>query len=249
MSGSWLVSWHPSPVGLPMLLCLPQAGSGCGQFRQWQKLLGPGVSVVGVQLPGRESRWSEPLPSTVDVAVAEIVDELAGPLSSGAPYTVFGHSLGGLLGYEIVRRVPRPPTALVVAASRPPHLCGSAAGSLGEDRGEESLQRMLDARGFGADDLDEDSRELMLELLRQDAKFSSTYEDPNWATVDCPVEAWGGALDETVTAEHLEGWRAYASGPFRRREFPGGHDFWADRPDLMAPALLDLIARPLKEVP
>ena len=46
-----------------------------------------------------------------------------------------------------------------------------------------------------------------------------------------PVEAWGGTGDETVTAEHLAGWRRYAAGPFQRTEFSGGHYFYFEHRD------------------
>lgn len=224
-----------------MLLCLPQAGSGCGQFRAWQTLLGPCVSVVGVQLPGRESRWADPPVSTVDEAVDAVVRELRDVQPAEQPFVVFGHSFGGLLGYEIARRLARPQDTLVIAASRPPHMCGQAAGSLGAPDDDQRLVRMLDVRGLGEDDMDTETRELMLDLLRQDALLSATYQDPGGATVRCAVEVWGGVSDDSVTAEHLDGWRPYCAGPFRHREFPGGHHFFVHQAESLLPVMQELI--------
>ncbi|MFC4061508.1 thioesterase II family protein [Planomonospora corallina] len=243
MSRPWLVSWPP-PSGAapprPTLLCLPQAGAGCGQFRSWQDALGPEVSVVGVQLPGRENRFTDPPARTVEEVVGAVVAELAGVAGSGVPLVVFGNSFGGLLGYEITRalggRYGRAPDALVVAACRPPGMWTGAGRGLTE--GEDELARLLAARGLGDDDLDEDSRELALEVLRHDARLSLTYtHDAAAGGAPCPVEAWGGRDDGTVTPEQLAGWREHAAAGFRRRLFPGGHYFCLERPGAVLPLL------------
>lgn len=242
MSRPWLVSWRPAPYTRPTLLCLPQAGAGCGQFRPWQDALGTEVSVVGVQLPGRENRFTDPPARSVEEVVGAVVAELAAALPPGLPLVVFGNSFGGLLGYEIARALGRRhghwPDALVVAACRPPGMWSGAGRGLVES--EEELARLLAARGLGEDELDEDSRELALEILRQDARLSLTYTHDGGG-VPCPVEAWGGEADETVTPDQLGGWRDHADGGFRRRLFPGGHYFSLERPGAILPLLRALL--------
>ncbi len=227
MTGRWLIPWNPRPDARPVLLCLPPAGAGCGQFGSWQAALGDCVSVIGVQLPGRENRWAEPPPATVGGAVDAVAAELTGLVPADVPVVVFGHSFGGLLGYEIAKRLGngyrRWPRALVVAACRPPHLwVGAGRGLVDDDR---ELARLLDDRRLGADDLDEDSRELMLEVLRLDARLSLSYAGDARTPVGCHLEAWGGRRDRTVLAEHVTGWREYAGERFQDRLFPGGHYF------------------------
>jgi surfactin synthase thioesterase subunit len=238
-SSPWLVSWHPAPDRLPVLLCLPPAGAGCGQYRSWQAVLAPDVAVLGVQLPGREERWDDPPATDVDEVVAQVAAALTARLHPGAPFAVFGHSFGGLLGHEIVHRLRQAhglsAAALVVAACRPPHHWLGAGRGLVDDRAE--LDRLLAERDLDTDDLDEDSREEMLEVLRQDARLSLTYRLPQRPRLDCPVEAWGGADDTTVTAPQLDGWAAYTDGPFRRRAFPGGHYFCLEHTDALLPLL------------
>ncbi|MFC4855229.1 thioesterase II family protein [Actinophytocola glycyrrhizae] len=217
---SWLVPF--AEVGArPVLVCLPQAGSGCGVFSSWQDSLDD-VTVVGVALPGREHRFLDLMPATFADVVAEIVAALVATVPAGRSMVLFGHSFGGLLGYEVARALPHThtPDALVVAASRPPHLSGRAAGSMGDGDGAEVFANLLSAK-----ELDDDLRELVLEILEQDAELSGTYTDPGGAPVPCPLHAWGGESDELVTAAHLAGWASYAGASFHTRRFPGGHDF------------------------
>ncbi|MFI7675714.1 thioesterase II family protein [Actinophytocola sp. NPDC049390] len=229
LTQGWLVPF--APVGeRPVLVCLPQAGSGCGAFRSWQEHHDD-VSVVGVQLPGRENRFTDEFDGTFADAVAEIVAALTAAVPSGLPIVLFGHSLGGLLGYEVARALPNPPDALVVAASRPPHLSGRVAGSMGAADGVATATNLLAGK-----ELDDDVRELVLEVLRQDAELSATYTDPAGAPVPCPLHAWGGAADEVVTAEHVGGWAPYADRTFHTRQFAGGHDFCLRAPEAAAAA-------------
>lgn len=240
MSGSWLVPWHTGPG--PTLLCLPAAGSGCGQFREWQEVFGNEATVVGVQLPGRETRFTDPPAESVAEAVRAIVTELVTLAFREQPIVVFGHSFGGLLGYEVTCLLQDEydwiADALVVAASRPPHLSGKAKGSMGEGTVDDGFAPLM-----RNNDMDEDIRELMLDLLRQDARLSATYVDSGGTQVRSPVHAWGGELDEIVSSDQLDGWRAYAAGPFERRQFPGGHGFCTGRAELVLSALRTLIIR------
>lgn len=227
MVGSpWLASWIPDPFTRPALLCLPSAGAGAGQFQRWQNAAGGAVSVLGVQLPGRERRWGEPPASTVDEAVRAVVEALT-PLHPDLPLVVYGHSFGGLLGYEVVRalqgRGGRPVEALVVAACRPPHMWVGAGHGLLDD--DEELARLLAARDLGAEDIDEDSREYVLDVLRQDARLSLSYRHLGAVALDCALHGWAGTGDDTVTPAHVEAWHTYTAAAFSYRMFHGGHYF------------------------
>jgi surfactin synthase thioesterase subunit len=239
---AWLAPWHSGEGADAALLCLPPAGSGCGQYAGWQPALGASIAAAGVQLPGREQRFAEVMPATVDDAVAAVASDVIEWLPAGLPLVIYGQSFGGLLAYELCRFLDRVhgrrPAALVVAACRAPHHWVGAGRGLVEDSTQ--LERLLDLRGLG-DDLDPDSRDLMLEVLRADARLSLTYTDPGGAPVPCPLHVWGGDRDSVVTAEQLDHWAAYAGGPFTRRQFPGGHYLSADAGPLLIEALRGML--------
>ncbi|MEV4085609.1 thioesterase domain-containing protein [Nonomuraea fuscirosea] len=84
------------------LFCLPYAGGGAGAYTGLLRALSalpavPGLTVVPVQLPGRESRIAEPPAFTI----AEIADEVAP--ATDEPYALYGHSMGARLAFEVVR--------------------------------------------------------------------------------------------------------------------------------------------------
>ena len=102
------------------LFCLPQAGAGAWCFHNgWSARLPPDVEVLPVELPGRNSRASEPADAhpTLQRLASAVLDgvrhllpggELPGQRPPNPPhYALFGHSLGAWLAYEIACEVFR----------------------------------------------------------------------------------------------------------------------------------------------
>jgi amino acid adenylation domain-containing protein len=231
-AGSWLVPWSHHP-GRPAVVCVPPAGSGCGRYRQWQAVLGEDAMVVGVQLPGRENRVADPHPSTLDDMLAAIIAELTRFLDPGQPLLMFGESYGGFIAYELTRRLGaagRWPVALVLAASEPPHLRDEPEGLVAHA-----------ARGIEQTDLDEDTRELVLDLVRRDIELTRDYVVPADPGVDTEVHIWGADEDDSATPERLDTWGAFLGKEVRRRHFTGGHVFIADHGPAIAPLLAEIL--------
>jgi surfactin synthase thioesterase subunit len=233
LESSWLVPWSHH-AGRPAVVCIPPTGEGCGRFRQWQVELGDAVSVIGVQLPGRENRIADPHPSTLDEMVAAIASELTELLAPGQPLLVFGESYGGFIGYELTRRLGaagRWPVALVLAASEPPNIRPEP------ERLVEHAKRVIARTG-----LDEDTQDLVLDLVRRDVELTRDYVLPADPGVATEVHIWGADKDELVSPERLDTWRTFLGTEIHRRHFTGGHVFVAEQ----GPAIARLIGEILR---
>src|SRR5262249_15041528 len=85
------------------VFCFHSMGVGASLFARF--LLDPpaGICMHAIQTPGRENRAGEPVadrfPDLVDALVAELV-----PLID-RPYVFWGHSFGGIVAYEVLRRL------------------------------------------------------------------------------------------------------------------------------------------------
>ncbi|HEV2779287.1 MAG TPA: AMP-binding protein [Actinophytocola sp.] len=216
-AGGWLVPWSAVPAERPTVLCVPPAGSGCGRYRAWQEVLGDDFSVVGVQLPGRENRLGEPHPSTLDEMVSAITAQVLDVVKPDQPLLVFGESYGGLIGYEITRRLGehgRWPAALVLAACEPPQLRDAPEGLV-----EHARHGMLETG------IDHDTRAQVLDLVRRDVELIRDYRAPADPRVDAAVHVWGADRDDTASPERLDAWPEYLGMPVHRRRFEGSHVF------------------------
>lgn len=104
------------------LLCFSHAGGNARVFRRWGEAISGEVEVCPVELPGRGTRLGEGLVSSMPLLVETMAAEIE-PLLD-LPFAIFGHSMGGLVGFELARTLRRvygrEPAALLVAAQNAP---------------------------------------------------------------------------------------------------------------------------------
>ena len=117
-------SVHLENSGNCRLFCFPYAGAGASVYRNWQQELPSTIEVVPIQLPGRESRWSDQAIPDLSLLATTLATALHPLLSE--PYALFGHSMGALIAFELARVLRRrklpPPMHLFISAARAPHI-------------------------------------------------------------------------------------------------------------------------------
>jgi medium-chain acyl-[acyl-carrier-protein] hydrolase len=212
-------------VGGIRLFCLPPAGAGASIFRGWAELLGPGIRVTAVQLPGREDRIRDRAHDRLDGLLDELVPVLARALDG--PYALFGHSMGALVAYEAARRlvaqgVP-PPLHLFASAHGAPHAPyrGAPVSTLPEP---EFKRAMVSQNGFPIEVVQEPAFLSLLPTLRADLHLTETYEYADGAPLDCRLTVLAGA-DDDVAPLDLALWRELNTGSFRMRVIDGDRQF------------------------
>lgn len=149
------------------------------------------------------------------------------------PVAFFGHSMGAVIAFE---------TARVLAARRPPlqHLFVSAYRPPSVPDPKPPISHLPDdglvaetGRRYGgipAEVLAEpELLALLLPTLRADITALETHRWVPGELLGCPITAFGGTEDGTTPAVHLEAWRGMTAGPFRRREFAGGHFYLTEQ--------------------
>lgn len=223
------------------LFCLPHVGGGASAFSGWIDPLAPVAEVCPVQLPGREDRLGEPPATRMD----ELVDAMATALLPflDVPFVVFGHSMGGIVAYELAgelwRRHRLVPAVLVVSSSSAPHLIDHRHTALA-GLSDAEFVRVLDETygGIPAALLDQpELLDLYLPVMRGDMALMDSYRPLERAPVHAPIVALGGTEDTGVPREAIEAWSGYTTRGCTVRMLPGGHfhPYSGDRfPQLLA---------------
>ncbi|MGA5301851.1 thioesterase II family protein [Nucisporomicrobium flavum] len=237
MSKQWLWARRPRPAAEARLVCLPYAGGAAAAYRAWHQLAPGHVEVCPVELPGRGLRMGEEpyrrLPPLVE-GLADALDPLL-----DRPFALFGHSMGGLIAFELarlLRRRGRPePSHLFVSASPAPDRPREPTV---HDAPDAELKARLQAfNGTPAEVLDnEELMELALPVIRADFAVLETYEFAEEPPLDTPLTVFGGVDDRTVRPDDLVGWREHAT-TVDLRMLPGDHFFI----DELAPELIGMI--------
>ncbi|MFP8962482.1 thioesterase II family protein [Streptomyces nanhaiensis] len=227
------------------LFCLPYAGgSAVRVYHDWPAELPGHIELRPLELPGRGSRMSEtPCPS-VDGLVDDLVHCVL-PAIDG-PYALFGHSLGGLLAFELARRLEhahhRPARHLLVSGYEAPDLPTEP------DRDhllpdDEFRKRLRELSGTPQEVLDNDDlMELLTPVLRADFTASNTYRlGSPWLRLSCPLTVFGGLDDPEAPPHTLRAWQHRSTGPFRLRLLPGNHFFLHTERTSLIEAVIDAL--------
>ncbi len=245
MHHKWIVCPAPNPNAALRLFCLPYAGGGSVIFHQWPQALSSAIEVCAVKLPGRENRIAETPYSRMTPLVQALAEGLAPLLDR--PFALFGHSLGGYVGYELVhelQRQQRPaPVHLMVSGSRAPHRPPRRS-PIHELPTEAFIDRLRRFEGTPEQVLNNsDLMELLLPVLRADFAVSETYSQTAQTPVACPITAFCGSHDDVSPRDDVEAWEPYTRNTFTLHTIPGDHFFInSARSELIAKIRQHLIA-------
>jgi medium-chain acyl-[acyl-carrier-protein] hydrolase len=226
----WTLLPAPRPAAPLRLFCLPHAGAGAATFAPWGKPFAErDIELRAIRYPGRETRAREkPIHGWREMvaALADVWAELGGR----DPYVIFGHSMGGLLAFELVaelrRRGERLPSHLFISARIPPHAKSSAP--LLHPLADRELVLQVGSRFNGISPelvSTEGFVEWIAPILRADFTLVETYDPSPDVTLTVPLTIFEGTNDTLVEAAKLRDWGRYTTGGCRHCQIAGDHFF------------------------
>jgi medium-chain acyl-[acyl-carrier-protein] hydrolase len=240
----WLSCYKPNPAAKLRLFCFPYAGSGALIYRNWSRSLPAHVEVCPVQLPGRGSRQRETPFIRMDQLVKATLREMRPYLDK--PFAFFGHSMGAIIGFEMARLLRRDDATLPVhlfvsGRSGPPvRKPTTQTYNLPDAAFMEELQRL---KGTPAEVLEHpELMQVLIPLIRADFELIQTYTYSDEPPLNIFLTAIGGLQDE-ITREELEGWRAETTSAFSLRMLSGDHFYLTTNQQLLLPILAQELSR------
>ncbi|MEM9216284.1 MAG: alpha/beta fold hydrolase [Cyanobacteria bacterium P01_F01_bin.150] len=218
---------NPSVSAKMRLFCFPFAGGGASAFRSWAAELAPMIELVCVQLPGRENRMGEApithLPHIIEQLKPAILPHLS------VPYAFFGHSMGALIAFELVRSLRQTqhplPLHLFISACGAPQLPrhDPPRHTLAEPALRAELHRL---KGTPTQVLNNNElMELLLPTIRADFSVVDTYAYQEQPSLTVPITVFGGEDDPEVSLEELTAWKTQATSDVAAHLFSGDHFF------------------------
>jgi surfactin synthase thioesterase subunit len=222
----WIVS-RPGPERRARLYCFSYAGGNASAFSRWQALLDPAIEVCAVQLPGRGARLAEPAYHSMPDLTRALLQAI--DLNDCLPFAFFGHSLGGLLAFELARLCRRysgvqPSRLFVSGCNAPRHLNPSR-----------NLHKLPDAgliealRGYNGTPPEllehRELMELVLPAVRADFALVEEYSYELQPLLQIPLTVLGGRSDDRTAAAQLGAWCEETAGECRLHWFEGDHFF------------------------
>ena len=231
VADQWVSCPKPNPEARLRLFFFPYAGAGSTSYSTWTRLFTPEIEIYLVHLPGRDKRIREtpfmefpPLAETLSQALVRYLDR---------PFSFFGHSMGGLVSFEVARTLRRRyalmPVHLFISGRWAPHIPDARP----------KLQQLPEKEFLAAVEVrygklppvvmeDQDLLKLFLSILRADLTLLENYQYTMEAPLECPISVFGGLRDSNVSREELLAWRDQTTSRFDLKMFPGAHFFIQD---------------------
>jgi medium-chain acyl-[acyl-carrier-protein] hydrolase len=216
------------PGAATRLFLFPFAGGGPAAFARWSAGFPNSLEVWVAHYPGRSSRLHDepmrrllPLVENLSQSIRPLIDK---------PFAFFGHSLGGLVLFELARYLRREnlpePAAVFISACRAPHVPDPDA-PIHDLSDAEFLTALDRLNGIPKEILQNpETLELFLPAMRADFECIENYQfDDNHPPLDCPIFVFGGLDDPRVSRDQLEGWSNHTTSRFGSRYYPGDHFF------------------------
>ena len=235
----WVRRFHPSPDAAARLLCLPHAGGSASYFFPVSRAMAPRVEVLAVQYPGRQDRRHEPCLDSVQDLADALVDVVL-PFGD-KPLTLFGHSMGASLAYELAIRLEAEglvPAGLFASGRRAPNAPRDERVHESGDAG--LLAEIKRLNGTESQLLDDDEvLRMVLPSIRADYKAAETYRPTPGQSITAPINVLVGDSDPKVTVDEAKRWTEHTTGAFTIEVFPGGHFYL----NAVVPQVIDRISK------
>ena len=197
--------------------------------------------VLTPELPGRGRRHGEPLLTDFELAAADLYQQVDKWLN-GAPFMLYGHSMGAYLGLRLANLLEdsgRAPACLVVSGNPGP---GVLKGKGRYKMDKEAFVRELEfLGGVPQEVLENDELFGFFEpILRADFEVAERNLLNNERAAGAPIVALMGSLEPQT--ESISNWKRFTRGSFRSEIWEGDHFFIYNHADGLA-ALLKTCGR------
>jgi len=227
-ANNWFVWPRVKPEAETRLFMFPYAGGGPAVFNTWSSEFPGNVETWMAHYPGRGSRHQEAPIREIKILAERFVQAIQHLLDK--PFAFFGHSLGGLVAFELARQLQEqdlpPPQILFLSACGAPHLpdLNPPIHKLPDSEFVVALQKL---NGIPSEISNQpDVMQLLLPILRADFEAVESYRhDIDVSPLHVSILAFAGADDPRVSQARVEGWARHTDAGFRLQTFPGDHFF------------------------
>jgi acyl transferase domain-containing protein/surfactin synthase thioesterase subunit/acyl carrier protein len=220
----WFVISKPKPKATFRVFCFHDAGGNASLYETWAGAFSEHIELISVELPGRGRRTGEKAYSDIHHLILDLKPVLVPMLNK--PFAFFGHSMGGLVAFEIARELRKSnlnvPTTLFFSST--PGLTTYSRRDVDHTLSDQELVTIfphLDKKNIGDDEM----QQLLLNLLRTDLCLLNNYRYVKEEPLDIPVVVIHGSDDPKVKREQAEKWSEDTSSSCKVITRPGDHRY------------------------
>jgi surfactin synthase thioesterase subunit len=210
------------------IIAIPFAGGNAYSYNFFERHLPSNFNLKTIELPGRGERMADDFIIDSNELAKDIVLQILKEIDK-APYIIYGHSLGTLIGYEltkeIIRKRYRVPLGLLFTGRSGPSVPEEVMisdYSCSAFWNEISLMGGLPPAVLANQEL----KDFFEPVLRSDFKIAETYKYvPMDSPFAIPISVIAGTNEKDITDETLGTWQNETSFPLYKQYMSGHHFF------------------------
>ncbi|WP_434749489.1 thioesterase II family protein [Paenibacillus amylolyticus] len=207
------------------LFCFAHAGGTTMSYNLLKRELKHPVNLILVELPGRGTRFSEPLLDNMEDMLEDVYANIKQILNQGE-FAFIGHSMGGRIAFEMAHKIytknRRLPKHLFISSAKVPHTMKSHW--IHELPDEQFFEQVYKLGGTSREIFDDHVlRKTYLPVLRADFKALELFESPiSREPLDSAVTVLYGEGESFLESEMSE-WGTFFNSECTITTFPGDH--------------------------
>jgi surfactin synthase thioesterase subunit len=216
------------------LICFPSSGSSSSLFAPWKLFFEQkNIALICPEYPARGRRFNDPPTKSIDALAQDMMHQLQDELKNNEDYHLFGHSLGGIVAYELALKIQqspyKAPKSVFISSSHAPHKREKT--SLKSHLSDSELIAALKQIGGLKQEVlnHPELLELVLPIIRADLALNEHYQISKKVPLSCPIITIHGTDDPVVKLEYIKEWKHY-SEDYQHINWPGDHFYF--QPDL-----------------
>ncbi|MTI22241.1 SDR family NAD(P)-dependent oxidoreductase [Fulvivirga sp. RKSG066] len=204
------------------LICFHDAGGSAALYDDWKDFIDEKIQLVTVELPGRGKSSSTAPLNKMGEAITKITDALLPVIDK--PFMFMGHSMGGLIAFEVARELRRRHATLPVKmfVSSTPQLSAYDKTTLDPNATDAQLEKRF---LYLSNTADPELKAILIKQLRGDLNLISSYKYDFEPPLDLNIIGIHGVNDETVSTAQMSAWKNETTLNFKLIEREGDHHY------------------------
>lgn len=217
---------QPQHQASQRIICFHDAGGSASLYDEWIKHLDESLELVVVELPGRGKNFEAKPYKNVVKLVHDLQEQLQQYFDK--PFAFFGHSMGGLLAFELTKKLlsenkPAPKNLFV---SSTPQLSSYDKEQINPNSSDERLMDLFPyLKVTSRESANSEGAQIMMKILRADLELLSSYQYQRENPIPIAITAIHGVDDPRVKHEQMEMWSEETMSSFDLFSRPGGHRY------------------------
>jgi surfactin synthase thioesterase subunit len=226
------------------LFCLPFAGGNKYSYQKYTEKAPSFLNLIPLEYPGRGARMKEPLISEIGMLVDDMYNQVHKWVAQ-ADYAIYGHSMGGLIGYLVTRKLVenghKHPLHLFISGTTGPSSASRSSKNRHLLPKNEFIQELKNLDGVPDEILqNEDLLSFIEPILRTDFKICETYKYEDYTPLNIPFTVITGTEEDMEKVDiHL--WQKETECKVDFKQIPGRHFFIFKYPRVV----VDIISKKL----